>query len=247
MPRRDLIAIIVALSGVVILSWIYLFKTASEMSLARHMTPTRNPVWDIDYFWLMYLMWAVMMIGMMLPSAMPMILIYAGIARKSTAQHQQIVPTFVFVLGYLVAWCVFSLLATFAQYWLNQSALLSPMMKVNNQQFSSVLLIAAGLYQWLPIKNKCLQHCRSPVHFISAHWRPGIAGALTMGLSHGLYCLGCCWALMTLLFIGGVMNLLWIAIITLFVLLEKLLPFGAVGGRIMGLVMIGFGVTMSFI
>ena len=144
-------------------------------------------------------------------------------------------------------WLIFSLFATIAQWWLDQAALLSPMMVSNSVGLGAVLLIAAGIYQWLPIKDKCLHHCRSPVHFITTHWRPGSIGAFKMGLSHGAFCLGCCWILMSLLFVGGVMNIFWIAVITLFVLLEKVLPFGDVGGRVMGMLMITAGGIIWFI
>ena len=118
---------------------------------------------------------------------------------------------------------------------------MSPAMVTTSSTLGAALLISAGVYQWLPIKNACLRHCRSPIEFISTHWQAGKLGALTMGARHGLYCLGCCWVLMSLLFLGGVMNLLWIAVITLFVLVEKLLPYGDIGGKLIGLIMIVIG------
>jgi predicted metal-binding membrane protein len=205
------------------------------------------PVWDVGYFGMMFLMWAVMMVGMMLPSVIPMVLIYAGVARKSAAQGMPVAPTGAFVSGYIAIWLIFSLFATIAQWGLDQAALLSPMMVSNSVGLGAALLIAAGIYQWLPIKDKCLQHCRSPVHFITTHWRLGSIGAFKMGLSHGAFCLGCCWVLMALLFVGGVMNLLWIAAIALFVLLEKVLPLGDVSGRVMGLLMITAGGIIAFV
>ena len=138
-----------------------------------------------------------------------------------------------------------SLFATVAQWQLDQWALLSPMMVSKSPLFGASLLIAAGIYQWLPIKNACLKHCRSPIHFISEHWQNGTVGALKMGISHGTFCIGCCWFLMLLLFVGGVMNLLWIAAITVFVLLEKMIPLGDHGGRWIGVVMIIVGMFFA--
>ncbi len=247
LPRRDFIAIIISLGGITLLSWLYLVKMAADMSMSEVMSPMQIPVWDVGYFWMMFLMWAVMMVGMMLPSVTPMVLIYAGVARKSAAQGMPVAPTGAFVSGYIALWLIFSLFATIAQWGLDQAALLSPMMVSNSVGLGAALLIAAGIYQWLPIKDKCLQRCRSPVHFITTHWRPGTIGAFKMGLSHGAFCLGCCWVLMALLFVGGVMNLLWIAAIALFILLEKVLPLGDLGGRVMGLLMITAGGIIAFI
>ena len=158
----------------------------------------------------------------MLPSVAPTVLIFAAVNRKSATQGNHAAPTSIFVSGYLVLWILFSLLATIVQWGTGpRAALLSPMMVANSASLGAGLLVAAGVYQWLPIKDRCLRQCRSPVDFITTHWRAGVPGAFRMGLSHGVYCLGCCWVLMSLLFVGGVMNLLWIAAITLFVLLEK--------------------------
>ncbi len=247
LPRRDVIAIIISLGGITLLSWLYLLLMAANMSSRNGMAAMQIRPWDTGYFLMMLLMWAVMMVGMMLPSATPMVLIYAAVARKSAMQGMPVAPTAAFVSGYIAMWLIFSLFATIAQWELGQAALLSPMMVSNSVGLGAVLLIAAGIYQWLPIKDKCLHHCRSPVHFITTHWRSGSTGAFKMGLSHGAFCLGCCWVLMSLLFVGGVMNILWIAAITLFVLLEKMLPLGDVGGRLMGLLMFTAGGIFAFI
>jgi len=216
------------LVGVSALAWAWLLA----MPAGGDMMALR--AWSARDFWLMFLMWAVMMVGMMLPSAAPMLLVYAAVVRKAERQGAVLAPTAVFAAGYLLAWTLFSLAATLAQWGLEEAALLSPMMVATSPLLGGLLLIGAGLYQLTPWKDACLQHCRSPVGFIAEHWRPGVAGALRMGMQHGLYCLGCCWVLMGLLFFGGVMNLLWIAAITLFVLLEKVLPGGARGGRFAG-------------
>lgn len=147
----------------------------------------------------MGLMWAVMMVGMMIPSAAPMTLIYATVARKAARQGTLLAPTAVFVLGHLGIWTLFSVGATLAQWALHEAALLSPMMVTNSAGLGAGLLVAAGVYQLTPMKNRCLDHCRSPAHFISQHWRPGTFGAFRMGLEHGLFCLRCCWVLMGLL------------------------------------------------
>ncbi len=242
LPRHDLFAILFSLGGVTVLAWLYLASMAKDMT---GMPSMPMPSWDPAYFFMMFLMWAVMMVGMMVPSFAPAVLIYAAIARKAQAQQNPVAPTGVFVAGYLVMWVLFSLFATLAQWGLDRAGWLSPMMVANSTALGGGLLIAAGIYQWLPLKEACLKHCRSPVHFISEHWRAGTAGALRLGLHHGTYCLGCCWVLMGLLFVGGVMNLLWIAGITVFVLLEKLLPQGPAGGRAAGLAMIAAGVAFA--
>jgi predicted metal-binding membrane protein len=197
--------------------------------------------WTATEFGLRLAMWAVMMIAMMAPTAAPMTLLYAAVARKAAAQHNPLAPTFVFVAGYVAMWTIFSLVATIAQHALDQAALLSPMMVSRSVLFGAALLIAAGVYQLTPLKNACLRNCRAPAHFLSRYWRTGNLGAFRMGLRLGAYCVGCCWILMGLLFVGGVMNLLWIAGIAIFVLLEKTIPFGEVGGRFAGAAMILVG------
>jgi predicted metal-binding membrane protein len=186
-------------------------------------------------------MWVVMMVAMMVPTAAPITLMYAAVARKAAAQHNPVAPTFVFVTGYITMWAIFSLVATVAQHALDQAALLSPMMASNSRVFGAALLVAAGAYQFTPLKNACLTNCRAPAHFLSRYWHTGNFGAFRMGLRLGAYCVGCCWILMGLLFIGGVMNLLWIAAIAIFVLLEKTVPFGVASGRVAGVVMIVVG------
>ena len=191
-------------------------------------------LWTATEYGLRLAMWAVMMVAMMVPTAAPMTLLYAAVARKAAAQHNPLASTFVFVSGYIAMWTIFSLVATIAQHALDQAALLSPMMVSSSAVFGAALLIAAGVYQLTPFKNACLRNCRAPAHFLSRHWRTGNLGAFRMGLRLGAYCVGCCWILMGLLFVGGVMNLLWIAAIAIFVLLEKTIPFGDVSWKIRG-------------
>ncbi len=247
LPRRDRIAIWTGLLGVAAVSWLYLIRLAVSMTGTMPVDPAlllQIKPWTAADFSLMLLMWAVMMVGMMAPSAIPMTLIYAAIARKAASQGTSLAPSAVFVSGYIFMWTLFSVSATFAQWALEQASLLSPMMVTTSPLLGAALLTAAGVYQLTPAKNACLEHCRAPAQFISNHWRQGTWGAFRMGIHHGAYCLGCCWALMILLFFGGVMNLVWIAGIALFVLLEKVIPFGVLGGRLAGGVMILTGLAL---
>jgi len=252
LPRRDRIAILTALGGVSALAWVYLVVMAARMEtmdsggMALAAMLEVRPWAGVD-FALTFLMWAVMMIGMMVPTAMPMTLVYAAVARKAAGQGTPIASTSAFVAGYVAIWTLFSVGATAVQWALDQAALLSPMMVTTSPVVGAALLISAGVYQLTPYKDACLEHCRSPAYFISEHFRLGHGGAFRLGLLHGGFCLGCCWALMGLLFFGGVMSLLWIAAITVFVLAEKLLPIGLAGGRAagVGLLAAGFAVLLG--
>jgi predicted metal-binding membrane protein len=189
----------------------------------------------------LFLMWATMMVAMMLPSAAPMILLVAAVHRRRRERASPAVPTAIFAAGYLVVWTGFSAAAALAQWGLHQAALLSPGMASTSPVFSGVLLILAGAYQWLPVKSACLSRCRSPLGFLGSEWRDGIAGTVVMGLRHGLFCLGCCWALMALLFVAGVMNLVCLAAIAGLVLLEKVAPAGMGVGKLAGLALVAWG------
>lgn len=233
LPRRERIALLAGLAGVTALAWLYLIQMAGGMAMALR-------PWTHSHAVLMFWMWAVMMVGMMVPTAAPVTLIYAAVARKAARSGTPVAPTAAFVSGYVAMWTLFSVAATLAQWGLERAALLSPMLISSSPLLGAALLAGAGVYQLTPFKDACLQHCRAPAHFIAEHWRPGTFGAFRMGFVHGAYCLGCCWLLMSLLFLGGVMNLLWIAGITAFVLAEKLLPLGARAARIAtGVSMIG--------
>lgn len=243
---RERLLVVMSLGGVVILCWWYLVMASIDMygtmnGLAAWMM---SPSWDARYFLLIFLMWTVMMIGMMLPSAAPAILLYGMVVRKGSSASVAVSQIYAFASGYLLAWALFSLLATIIQAALSNALLLTPMMESGSSLFGAAVLIAAGIYQWTPLKQSCLTVCRSPAEFISRHWRKGRTGALRMGFHHGLICVGCCWALMLLLFFGGVMNLLWIAAITLFVLLEKIAPLGAGVGKLSGVVMMSVGAAL---
>jgi predicted metal-binding membrane protein len=265
LPKREQLVLIASLAGITALAWLYLIVLAGHMSSPMETSPTMETAgmsmngmampslshispqliqWSPVEFFLLFLMWAIMMVGMMLPSAMPMILLFAGVSRSARQQGQSAVPVSLFVFGYLLAWTGFSLLAALVQGGLERAALLSPMMISVSPWLGGLLLIGAGVYQWSPIKERCLTHCRSPFTFVAGHWRQGNGGALQMGLHHGVYCLGCCWLLMGLLFVGGVMNLLWVAAIAGFVLIEKLLPAGLQAGRIGGVLLCLMGVVV---
>jgi len=209
------------------------------------MMPASEP-WQPIEFGYVFVMWVVMMIGMMMPSAAPMILIYARVGRQAAVQGKPFAASGWFAGGYLLAWTTFSLVATSAQWALERAALLTPMMESASNRLGAAVLILAGLYQWAPLKDACLSHCRSPLLFIQQHggFRREPLGALALGFRHGLYCIGCCWALMALLFVGGVMNLFWIATLAILVLFEKVVPFGRVVARAAGLVFIAAGVWL---
>jgi len=240
--RRDRLVVLAALGAIAGLCWWYLIDMAMGMGAMDGMAGMRAQPWDLSYFLAMFAMWAIMMVGMMVPSAAPMVLIYARIQRKQS-QEAPYVSTTLFTAGYLLAWTVFSLLAAGLQWGLTELALLTPMMESASPWFAGALFVAAGVYQLSPLKNACLRHCQSPLHFISRHWRKSRFGPLRMGVEHGAYCLGCCWVLMALLFTLGVMNLLWVAALTVFVLLEKVVRIG--NGRLVpqigSLVMVATG------
>ena len=219
---------IAGLAVLTVLAWAYLLSGAGMPGMAG-MT-------DSPGFAIVAIMWWVMMVAMMIPSASPTILLYAHVHRHSNGLEPA-PPTSVFLGGYLASWLAFALIAAGLQSWL-----VSPMsMTLANRDVAAGLLIAAGLYQLSPFKEACLSRCRSPALFLSRHYRPGPVGALRLGMQHGAYCVGCCWLLMALLFVGGVMNLAWVAILTLLVAAEKLLPGGLWLARIAGLSMIVWG------
>jgi predicted metal-binding membrane protein len=244
MLRHDRLIVAAGIAGVVALAWAYLFAGAGiDMSMAD--MPMDMPMpWSPSYAALMFVMWWVMMVAMMVPGAASMVLLFTAIKRKQAASVSPLVEAWIFLAGYLLIWAGFSLVAALAQWGLERVGLASMAMESTSAALGGVILLAAGLYQFTPIKSACLRYCQSPVLFLSRHWRPGTAGALRMGLRHGSYCLGCCWFLMALLFVGGVMNLVWIAGIALYVACEKLLPLGKLVGRAAGVALIVSGATV---
>ncbi len=244
--RRDRLVVAVGLLALAGLAWAYLAHSASLMPAHAGMAmamPDTAP-WSIGQAAGLALMWSIMMIAMMLPSVTPVILLFASVSRRRQLQGVLAAPVSVFVLGYLLAWTGYAVVAALGQSFLHSAALLSPAMASESPLLGGGLLLLAGLYQWLPVKGACLSHCRSPLGFFTAEWREGVSGALVMGFRHGSYCVGCCWALMALLFVAGVMNLVWVAVIAGFVLAEKVVPNGRLLGRITGALLAGWGLWM---
>jgi predicted metal-binding membrane protein len=254
--RRDNAVVTGALGALILLAWIALLAGAGTgmdpAAMSGWLMPFALPAafssaWTPVYWLIAFFMWAVMMVAMMLPSASPVVLLYARVIRHAESQgnaRHASASVVAFASGYLTLWILFSAFAVALQFGLEQSGVLSSMMSSRSVLLSGMLLVAAGLYQLTPLKAACLKHCRGPAAFIAAHWRPGVAGAWRMGLSHGAYCVGCCAALMLLLFVGGVMNLVWIAGLTLLVAIEKLAPRGAVTAKAIAVALIAGGAAL---
>ncbi|HUF91550.1 MAG TPA: DUF2182 domain-containing protein [Candidatus Limnocylindria bacterium] len=245
--RRDRAIVGAGLAGITVVAWVYLVQMARAMGPmdAGMAMPQMHP-WGAGELAILIVMWVVMMAAMMLPSAAPMILTFATVHRRRREERRPVVPTGVFVLGYVVVWSAFSVLAALLQWALHAAALLSPAMTGTSPLAGGALLVAAGLFQLTPLKRICLSRCRSPLSFLMTEWREGARGAFIMGVRHGVYCVGCCWVLMGLLFVAGVMNLLWVAAIAGFVLIEKVVPYGEHTSRVAGAVLIAAGVAVAF-
>ncbi len=245
--KRDRAVVVAGAASVTVLAWAYLVYIAQSMSgMGSGMAMTQLQSWTATDFGFMFLMWWIMMIGMMVPTAAPMILLFATVNRRRREQQGPYVSTAVFLSGYLLIWGGFAAAATVGNWALHINSLLSSMMGESTSSYlAGGLLIAAGLFQWSRLKYVCLSHCRSPMSFLMSDWKEGTRGALKMGLNHGTYCVGCCWVLMALLFVLGVMNLLWIAILAAFVLLEKVVPAGQRISKVTGLLLIAWGVVVA--
>ena len=200
--------------------------------------------WTLNDFILLFLMWFVMMIAMMMPSVTPLLLIFAMVNRQRKQTQNPFVNTVYLLSGYFLIWMVFSFSATLLQWLLQHLSLLNPEMETTNKILGAGILIAAGVFQFTSLKHKCLYHCQTPINFITQHWKEGKHGALLMGIKNGLYCIGCCWILMILLFVSGIMNLLWIAIIAAFVLLEKFLSGRKWVSYISGALLVLYGILL---
>lgn len=273
--KRDRTIVALCIAAMTVLAWLYLLTLARSMGTPPSpvngtgtmdampdmqgmetmpgmdmpdmaMGPAAPAGWTTNDAALAVAMWFVMMVGMMLPSAAPMILLYARVGRHAAARGTPVAATGIFGAGYLAIWFLFSLAASLGQWLLERALLLTPMMESASPFFSGVLLVVAGLYQWTPLKSACLGKCRAPAAFLQAAggFRRDTAGAFLMGMRHGAYCVGCCWPLMLLLFVGGVMNILWIAFIAIFVLAEKLLPGGDRMGRAAGVLLAAAGLWL---
>jgi predicted metal-binding membrane protein len=247
-PRRDRVLIFSCLTAITALAWAYLIRLDRQMSEAMEydtamaaMGMSMDASWTTSDVWFAFLMWLVMMVGMMTAAAAPVLLLFAATA---AGRQQRGIPvsTLTFGLGYFVLWAGFSASAALAQWGLHQAAMLSPAMSMSSPVLGGAILVAAGVYQLMPVKGACLAHCRSPLGFLMSHWRDGVIGSFEMGVRHGAYCLGCCWALMCVLFVVGVMNLVWVAALSGFVLLEKIGPAGTIVARVAGAAMVLVGV-----
>ena len=247
-PHRALIASCIVL--ITALAWAYL------VHLNRHMTSAieddtmmaamgmvmRQP-WGASDLLLTFVMWSVMMVGMMAVPALPVLLLFAGLhAQRVDRAMVPAVPSF--GLGYLIVWLAFSACATAAQWALHEGALLSSTMATSSTLVAGLILITAGVYQLTPLKTRCLARCQSPLGFLMSNWRDGSSGAFLMGFRHGIFCLGCCWALMAVLFVVGVMNLAWVGVLSLFILAEKIGLIGARVSRAGGAILIALGAVL---
>lgn len=247
--RRDRAVVIGALAALTVLAWAYTIWLARSMDMGGMATgamlaPAFKP-WTGTDFAVTFVMWAVMMVGMMTPSAAPMILIYSRVGRRASLEGQPLAATGFFAGGYLLAWSAFSLAATLGQWLLERAALMTHMMATTSQVLGAIVLIIAGVFQWTPVKDACLKHCQSPLGFILQYgFRNDTRGSLGLGFRHGIYCVGCCWALMALLFVGGVMNIVWIAGLAIFVLVEKIVPLGRMVSRTAGAGLLAWGVWL---
>jgi predicted metal-binding membrane protein len=243
-PWRERAAFTAAVLVVLLLSWWWIVAMARDMY--RAMTgPSAwmmTSVWDGTHLLLLWTMWAVMMAAMMLPSAWPMLVMYGTLARRQSSSGRRSSHLYLFAGGYVLLWALFSVGATVLQRMLAGLLLLSPMMELASPRASAAFLIVAGVYQLTPLKRICLRSCRSPISFLMGHWRAGSLGAFRMGIEHGIYCVGCCWALMLLLFVGGVMNLYVIAALTTLVAIEKIVPAGELGSRLSGGLLVALAV-----
>ncbi len=240
---------LLALGGllcVTVIAWISLWRGAAMMSSMTGTGPRfawmmamMRPEHAVPYALATALMWVVMMIAMMTPAVLPLVLTFWKLKRGSPAQSVQ--HGVLFGASYLLVWCAFGLLLALLQWGLHRGAMLHTQLLAISPLFAAWLLIAAGIYQLTPLKATCLAHCQTPLVFLLAHWRDGAGGAMQMGITHGSYCLGCCWALMLLMFVGGVMSVGYMALISVFILLERILPVGRWSSWVPGLLLLGWG------
>jgi predicted metal-binding membrane protein len=239
--KRERIVVLASLGGIALLAWLGVWQLAGRMPADMMAMP--DAMLSSPAVGFVFVMWVVMMVAMMTPSVAPTLLLFAQIEQE---QVQPLSRTWIFLLGYLCLWLAFSALAALGQITLSNSALLSTELALNNSILGGVILFVAGVFQWTPLKSACLARCRSPQGFFITHWRDGLRGALVMGIQHGAYCVGCCWLLMVLLFILGVMNFVWMIALTILILAEKGAPAGVWVSRGAGLVFVGWGLWTLF-
>ena len=251
LPGRDRAIVLGCILLVAGLAWAYLVRLDHQMSSSAEsavamaqMGMVMDTPWRAADVLFTFLMWAVMMVGMMSAPAAPVLLLFADMQVRR-GERGLSMPLLLFGLGYLAVWLGFSGSAALAQWALHEAAFLSPGLAASSGMLGGAILIGAGLYQLTPAKSACLRHCQSPLGFLMSHWRDGAGGALRMGLRHGGYCLGCCWALMGVLFAVGIMHLAWVGVLTAFILLERVGRPGALVSRAGGVVMIAAGILLA--
>lgn len=242
-PRTSVVVILI---GIPLACWAWVVAMARDMygDMSGASAWMMTMEWDTPRIILLWGMWAAMMAAMMLPSAAPIVLLYAGAVRNRASERNPTALIYAMAAGYMIVWALFSVGATALQRLLASLFVLTPMMEPSSPRVAGVLLVLAGAYQFTPWKNACLSRCRSPLSLLTHGWRERRSGALRMGMTHGVYCLGCCWALMLLLFAGGVMNLWVILALTAWVGIEKIAPFGQQSARVGGALLLGFGLWL---
>ncbi|MHB8733542.1 MAG: DUF2182 domain-containing protein [bacterium] len=240
LPSRDAAVVVAGVAGLTALAWLDLVRIASGMAKGMGMAMTISaPVpWMIDDLLANGVMWSIMMVAMMLPSATPMLLLFSGAQRTRRATGQIAVPAGLFAAGFVLVWLGLSWCAAGMQWTFQAFLVLSPQLAVTRFPLAIAFLIVAGVYQFTPLKHACLARCQSPLGFLMTQWREGPGGALRMGARYGAYCVGCCWTLMGLLFVVGIMNMLWIVLLAIFVLIEKLVVRGPWLARVTGVALI---------
>jgi len=222
--KKDRLLVLMGIVTITILGWAYMIHMAMNMT-KKGMSMTKPCLmhWSTGDVLHLFVMWTIMMAAMMLPAATPMIMMFATVNEQQSNEKSPLIPTWFFIWGYLAVWTVFSGLTTLTQWGLHLSSLLTHHMVITNPVLGGFLLIAAGIFQWTPFRDTCMSKCRSPLGFLMTEWREGRRGALIMGLKAGVFCVGCCWLLMVLCFVLGVMNMIWMAVLTAFMLLERVI------------------------
>ncbi len=244
--QREQLLVFSCLAAVIMISWAYMLHMAWGMSGARGETTLACLMnWGPRDIAHMFMMWAIMMTAMMFPSATPMVLMFTAVNERQKETQRPLMPTGLFVVGYFLVWTSYSALAAMAQWGLHVSTFLSDDLVITSPLLGGILLVAAGVFQWTPFRDACMSKCRSPLGFLMAEWREGRLGALIMGLKHGLNCVGCCWLLMLLSFVLGIMNMVWMVLLTVFMLVEKAYPGSQWVSRTGGLILIAWGLWVA--
>ncbi len=238
--NRNYIYILVLIGSLLVLSWTYTIHMAASMDRASKASQLLFHNWSFYDYLMAASMWAIMMIGMMLPGVTPWVLTLSGI--RQTLTRATIKSAAMFLTGYIIVWSLFSVIAAIVQGALHDRVLLDRSFAISDDLITGGILIAAGVYQWTPVKESCLKHCRTPLGFFMTSWKDGDMGTVYMGFTHGLFCVGCCWALMSLSFVAGIMNLLWMAGVTIYILIDHTLTGGNWPGRLLGFALVGWGV-----